>query len=336
MERLSGLGQITSLARHALAKWGLPDQEPRLLNHRENTVFKIVLATGEPAALRVHRPGYHDLPSLLSELQWMAMLRERGISVPEPVASLNGNLVERVSNQASHTERHVDVLGWMRGAPLGKSGVALAFSPTRLERIFHELGIVMARMHVASDSWQRPEGFVRPAWDKEGLVGDKPFWGKFWQLPSMTAEQSALIQMARVRAAHDLNAYSAGGGGYGLIHADLVRENVFVSDTGVSLIDFDDCGFGWRVFDIATALYKNRYEPAYPAIEASLLAGYQTVRKFPAEELAALPLFTLLRSFTYIGWAQARLDEPGMAARLAKYIDDACLLSRSYLTDGKA
>ena len=177
MEMLSRLEQITSLARHALAKWGLPDQEPHLLNHRENTVFKIVLTTGEPAALRVHRPGYHDMPSLLSELQWMAMLRERGISVPEPVASLNGDLVEHVSNQASGIERHVDLLGWMQGTPLGKSGAALAFSPSRLESIFHELGIVTARMHIASDSWQRPEGFVRPAWNKEGLLSNNPLWG---------------------------------------------------------------------------------------------------------------------------------------------------------------
>ena len=325
--------QITSLARHALAKWGLPDQEPQLLNHRENTVFKIVLANGEAAALRVHRPGYHDLPSLLSELQWIAMLLERGISVPEPVASLNGNLVERVSDQASGTERHVDVLGWMQGTPLGRSGAALTFSPTRLESIFHELGAVMAKMHAASDSWQRPEGFVRPGWSKEGLIGDKPLWGKFWQLPSITGEQSALFQIARVRATHDLGGLATGSGSYGLIHADLVRENVFVSEGGISLIDFDDCGLGWRMFDLATALYKNRHEPSYREIEALLLAGYQTVRRLADDEMAALPLFTLLRSFSYIGWAQARLDEPGMAARLAKYIDDACLLSRSYLTD---
>lgn len=56
-------------AQQALLHWGLADQTPELLKFRENAVFRIFLADGGPAALRLHRPGYHDTRALASELQ---------------------------------------------------------------------------------------------------------------------------------------------------------------------------------------------------------------------------------------------------------------------------
>ncbi|WP_025199371.1 phosphotransferase [Brucella sp. BO2] len=108
----------------------------------------------------------------------------------------------------------------------------------------------------------------------------------------------------------------------GLIHADLVRENVFLRDGSVAFIDFDDCGFGFRLFDLATVLLRNRREPDYPALRAALLSGYEAVRPRLAREFAHLPLFLLLRALTYIGWAAARPELPDNIARLNRYVAD--------------
>ncbi|WP_321378401.1 phosphotransferase [Rhizobium sp.] len=105
---------------------------------------------------------------------------------------------------------------------------------------------------------------------------------------------------------------------YGLIHADLVRENVLVNDGRIELIDFDDGGYGFRMFDIATALFKNRTEPAYPAMRAALIDGYRRARPLPDRALATLPLFMALRSVTYIGWAGDRSDMPDAHERLLR------------------
>jgi hypothetical protein len=48
-----------------------------------------------------------------------------------------------------------------------------------------------------------------------------------------------------------------------------VRENVLVNGDDIEMIDFDDGGHGWRMFDIATALFRNRDEPHYDAIRLS-------------------------------------------------------------------
>ena len=53
-------------AAHILAAWGLPAQTPELLKYRENAVFKVRLADGRKAALRLHRPGYHSEAELRS------------------------------------------------------------------------------------------------------------------------------------------------------------------------------------------------------------------------------------------------------------------------------
>ena len=120
-------------------------------------------------------------------------------------------------------------------------------------------------------------------------------------------------------------------GDYGLIHADLVRENVLVDGAHLNLIDFDDAGFGWRMFDIATALHKNRDEPDYPALADALVTGYRAVRPLGEDDLAQMDLFMVIRSFTYLGWIQIRKNETGSARRLERIVKTAIADSGRYL-----
>ena len=53
---------------------------------------------------------------------------------------------------------------------------------------------------------------------------------------------------------HRLAAFGTGSDRYGLVHADTRLANLLVDDDGgVSVIDFDDCGFGWYLYDLATS-----------------------------------------------------------------------------------
>ena len=81
-------------------------------------------------------------------------------------------------------------------------------------------------------------------------------------------------------------------------------------------------------FDIATTLLKNRGEPDYPVLQAALLEGYRRVRPIDTK---ALPLFVLLRAFTYLGWIVPRMDEPGATERCGRFIENATVLSHEYL-----
>ena len=102
-----------------------------------------------------------------------------------------------------------------------------------------------------------------------------------------------------------------------------------VDDDQLHLIDFDDGGFGFRLFDIATALLKNLDEPDYAKLRGSLLEGYASVRSI---DLAALDLFILLRAATYVGWNIERMSEGGAIARNQRFINTTRRLALEYIS----
>lgn len=322
---MSVLDAMRDRARRALGAWGLPAQEPQLLKYRENAVFRVRLADGAWAALRLHRPGYHDEAALRSELQFMDALRRGGLAVPDPIATPDGRLLVAIDGA-----QFADLIGWVDGDQIGESGRPLERSQDEIVAVYHAVGVAMAGMHAMADGWRVPDGFVRPAWDAEGLLGDAPLWGSFWDCPGLGKEDRDFLGHIRP-VLWDRLAAIADDLDFGLIHADLVRENVLVKDGAVAMIDFDDCGFGWRLFDIATALLRNRREPHYDALRQALLDGYRSHRRLDDAQIAHLPLFLLLRSLTYIGWAGARPELPDSGERLSRYIHDARDLAQGVL-----
>ena len=284
---------------------------------RENVVYRVDTTLG-PHALRLHRPGYHGMAALQSELDLMAMLAGQGALVPTPAPSVSGALLAQIG------DRHASLLSWLAGQPMGRSGQPLAFQGAARAELFANIGRQMAPLHRLADRWTPPPGFQRPAWDRDGLVGEAPFWGRFWD---HGAADSPLLIHVRDRARALLDA--APNPDYGLIHADLVNENVLVDGDQVYFIDFDDCGFGYRLFDLATTLYKAVDEPDFPALQNALLAGYAEHRPLP--DLTLLPLFIVLRSLTYLGWIASRRDEPGSAGKAERYLAIAKRMIARYL-----
>lgn len=321
-------------AREALDHWPAQAHEPVLMKYRENAVFRITLKDGRFAALRLHRPGYHDETNLRSELDFMAALRHGGLEVPSPVpASAGASLVCLAANR-QFPKQYADVVSWVDGMALGQTGTPLSQSSETQAKIFFRIGHAMAAMHDLADAWAPPEDFNRPAWDGEALLGEKPLWGRFWDCRGLSRDEAAALSALRDDLRCRLTNAQRSGMDYGLIHADLVRENVFLTESegGVAFIDFDDAGYGFRLFDLATTLLKNRQEPAYPAIENALIAGYRSRRALSDAALRSLPLFTVLRSLTYIGWLAERPEIPGAAKRLSRYVAESLELARKLAT----
>lgn len=310
----------------ALAAWGLAGAPVRLISHRENRVHAVDLPGGGRAVLRLHRAGYHGAAALQSELAFMQALAAAGLDVPAPIPAADGRLLVVVGGVAC------SLLSWVEGAPILRAGEPLP--PDAPDR-YRALGAALARLHVLADAWKIPSGFVRPAWDAAGLLGDAPLWGRFWENPALTPGERALLLAVRDRARDWLRQY-APAFDYGLIHADAVRENVLIRGRRAALIDFDDCGFGFRLFDLATALHPVTEAPDYAAIRAALLAGYRGGRALAAPEEAALPAFLMLRGLTYVGWIVTRMDVPGAAARQRLAIDTACARAAAWPGDAPA
>ena len=322
--------RLEQLARKALALWPAGWAKLRLIKHRENAVFAVESEDGMRAVMRIHRHGYHSDAALRSELLWMRTLAQADIAVPPVISTACGELFARVTHPAVPEARQVDLLGWVEGAPVGAVEDIAEVDIEELVRTYERIGETAARLHRHGSEWNPPPSFQRHAWDRDGLVGAEPFWGRFWELPALLPGQLALLQRARNRASMELDALGTGPEGFGLIHADMVPENVFVDGDRIALLDFDDAGFGWHMFELATALFFCQPHPQYERIRKALLAGYETVRP-GALDTGQLPLFLFLSSTTYLGWVHTRSETDTALQMTPALIEMACGAAENYL-----
>ncbi len=280
----------------AASAWG--GRVLRLIAQRENAVYEMALPDGRRAALRLHRAGYQDHAAIRSELWWTGALATAGLPVPAPVPTRAGDLLWAGDGRAA------SAVAWIDGAPMGAAGVPLS-EPVELHLRRHAaLGRLLAQVHAASDALVRPAWFARPRWDRDGLVGDAPLWGRFWEHPALASAEASVLRAAR----DALSGWLAGrGAAAGLIHADVLRENVLcdAAQAGgdrLALIDFDDSGFGFRGFDLGTVMSQNLAEPARDDLRGALLDGYGG-----GVTAAEVDLFTLARVCASVGWTAPRL-----------------------------
>ena len=289
-------------AEAAAAEWG--GRIVRLLRDRENHVYEMALPQGR-AALRLHRAGYQPPAAIQSELWWCGELARAGLPVPAALPTRDGALLLPLADG-----RHASAIGWMDGEALGEAALPFARPLAQVLDHYHALGRLLARVHRVTDGLTLPQGFHRPRWDLEGLVGETPFWGRFWDHPAATPDQRAVLIRARDALRERLS------GDIGLIHADVLRENVLVGADGVSLIDFDDSGFGFRLHDLGTALVQTLALPEQPALREALMDGYGT------RDGAMVDAFTLARTLASVGWTMPRLapGDPIHQSHLARAI----------------
>ncbi len=309
---------MNALVEQALKLWGLDGAEYTLVAARENQVFRVEAPSG-PVALRLHRQGYRSDAEIASELHWMAAAAAGGLSLPGPIPARSGDMLQTIDGT------QIDVLTWLDGIIL--KAVLEHAAPPKRAALYHQLGAQMARLHNICDAWTPPEGFHRCAWNREGLLGDTPHWDRFWENPALTPDDQDLFQTLRTRAHADL-AQIEETLDYGLIHADLVSTNVMVDGPHMHLIDFDDGGYGFRLFELTTALSKMLDAPDYPDLRAALINGYTARRPI---DLSALDLMILLRSATYVGWNITRMAEENGATRNAGFIATTRRLALAYL-----
>ncbi len=313
------------LAFSAAQHWPIITGSPVLVMQRENIVFKVDTVDG-PHALRLHRAGYHSEAVIRSELEWMAMLSGKGFVAPQPAVTRSGGLVYRQKNAAG-ADRLFSLLSWLPGLPFGASHKPLQHKGRQRLDLMREIGAKLAQLHLLTDSWQPSRQFQRPSWDRNGLVGPQPFWGRFWECANLSMTDLEWLCKLRSDCSLGLDIYERQGADMGLIHADLARENILVDGSDVHFIDFDDSGFGYRMFDVATALIKNIHEPDYGSLRDALLQGYLKYKPLKTVDLDALPLMMLLRSLTYLGWVNDRFEEPGMTEKANRFLVDVKYLS---------
>jgi Ser/Thr protein kinase RdoA (MazF antagonist) len=318
------LERVTRCAQQALSAYGChPATAVRLLNVSENATYLVEDPDAGPSVLRVHRLGYHSEAEIASELLWMDALRaEAGVRTPRVLAAADGRRIVTAVDGASGERRSCVRFEFLPGTePVGDS----------VEH-FAELGEITARMHRHARQWPRPAGFTRFHWDYDAAFGAQARWGR-WQdgMGVGPAEREVLGRLDATLQAR-LAAFGTGPQRYGLVHADTRLANLLVDDGKVSVIDFDDSGFSWYLYDVGTSVSFFEHEPQVPALVDGWLAGYRRVLDLPAEDEAEIWTFILYRRLLLVAWIGSH-SAVDIAAELgAGYTRDSCDLAEKYLS----
>lgn len=317
------------VAERALAEYDLaPDSALQLLNLSENATYAVEdAATGTQSILRVHRQNYHLAHQIGSELDWIDALRDDSdITVPTVLPAADGRRVVTVN--VNGTDRHVVHFAMVAGAEPDEETVTVDD--------FHTLGQITAALHTHSHAWARPAGFSRFAWDWAHSLGDAGRWGRWQDADGVGADEHRLLTRAEQLLRDRLEGYGTGPGQFGLIHADLRLANLLVDATGssskITVIDFDDCGFGWFFYDFGTAVSFIEDDPALPEWQDSWLAGYRAHRPVAAADEEMLPSFVLLRRLMLLAWMGTHSHSKESRTKAITYAHGSCTLAERYLS----
>ena len=313
-----------SAAMAALESWDITIQTAEVHSRSENVVIRLTDRTEALYALRIHRPGYNTIDELKAEVIWETALNRDGIRTPPHVLTRDGDAYVEVS---LHNRPHqVGMIRWIPGRILGE--VIQAGDAEEQFQCFSALGGLIASLHEHTSSWRADKPLARRSWNADGLMGEYPLWGKFWEAPFLNAKEAREFYKARGRIHEQLRLLTTDSASYGLIHADLHPRNVIVHKEELQAIDFDDAGYGWYVYDLAVALREFVDHERYDQFRDALLDGYRARRSLPDVE-ALLPLFLCVRGLISIGWAAARpeiVDAKKMKPLVAAMVDSLKLL----------
>ena len=304
--------EFIAAAERAAPKFGLEPDSITLMSHSENVVCEVVAADGHRSALRLHRVGYNTPDELRSEVAWVESLGASGVRVPTARPATSGDYY--VAEPVGDEVRQVGVVEWVAGEPLG---AATGSEGDAVVAHYERIGEVAAQIRQHHADWTPPNGFVRRAWDHDGLVGESPLWGRFWEVPGLSQQQRRLFANCRHVLSNKLGQLPTTPDSFGMIHADLHLGNLMSDGNGLTVIDFDDSGYGWFAHELAVALHPVLDEPWENDAKQALLHGYRAVHDLSDEDEALIDTFLTVRCLMLVGWLNDRRELP-----VFEYFDD--------------
>lgn len=324
------LRRLQALAEHSLARYEFipAGATVEMINLSENATYKVQdPGSGERWALRVHRERYHTDAAIASELAWLQALRADGaVITPVPLRGSDGELIQAVSHELLPRPRNVVLSAWETGEEPEEEG-------PHLMDWFEVLGEITARMHLHEKSWQRPPGFERHTWDFETSLGSRPHWGRWRDGMGLTPEIEAVFARTVDLIERRLDAFGKGHDRFGLIHCDMRLANLLVDGDITKVIDFDDCGFSWLMYDAATTVSFFEDRADVPELMRAWVRGYRKVAELSAEDEHEITTFIMLRRLLLVAWIGSHSETELAQSMGVSYTRNTVGLCEAYLRD---
>lgn len=310
-----------AFATKALEAYQLPrDATLRLISLSENATF--LVETDRPLAiLRVYRQDAQSREAVMSELAWIEAIRDAGVlKTPALLRTTDGSNLQ-----------------WITVAEVTRACTAFAYVAGEApqpddKRVYELVGRTCAELHLHAQQWARPTWFTRTTWDLESILGKHAPWGRWQDGPGLDDAGRALLQQADQRVRRQLAAYPQTASNAGLVHCDFRCANLMLdANQDVWIIDFDDSGFSWYLWDLCSSTTFEEHLPHVNDIINSWLAGYRQVRTLSAWDLEAVRDLVFLRRLHVLAWLGSH-SESDLARDLGNsYTENTYVIAEEYL-----
>ena len=315
VERLTRLYDFSELTKTSL----LAESENKVFLVEDESCIKNYVVRVNSGRLK-----YHTTDQVKSEMMWLrALHKDTDINVPEVLPARDGSWVQDIFVSGLGKPLHAVVYSFLDGHEPSEDDLVAGFE---------RLGEISAQMHSFSKGWTPPNDFQRPSWTADAIFNDDLNWGRWQNGVDVDGMVLALVSETEEVVRRRLGEFPTGIEHYGLIHADLRLANLLVDEESTAIIDFDDCGFGWFLFDLATALsFLEEREDVQDLIK-SWLVGYRKVAQIPEGSDLIIPTLIMLRRIQLIGWLGYQQKYLEFARQIGhKFTSDSLGLARNYL-----
>ncbi len=320
------IAQLTTMLGESLPCWGISQAAKiKLLNLSENATFSVYDAENDKALIiRVQRKGYSSYSEIQSELAWInALIKDGIINTATPVASITGDPVVLMGEGTDQARYAVAFTRLPGNEPVPGNDLA---------HWFEIIGELTANMHNHARQWKRPEVFERKLWNFDSMVGENPYWGPWQESMGLDEEGKKVITKTLSHVSDKLKEYGDKEDVFGLVHADLRMANLLVDGDLLQVIDFDDCGFCWYLYDFAASLSFIENEPGASELLQAWIKGYSKVTLLDETSLSMLPVFSIMRRVLLTAWLASHSEIPFAIEMGEQFTFDTVSLCKQFLS----
>ncbi len=228
--------------------------------------------------LRIYRKNWRKTEEILFELELLSFLREQEAEVSSPCQTREGELGFFIDFQEGR--RMAALFDFADGHPPEKEALA---NTSQL------LGCAVAKVHLASSDFVTKH--IRPVLDVPYLLDNSITKIE----PFLDSEQMHYVTTLQKKIYTKMPAISHENGAFGICTGDINFRNFHINNHNkITLFDFDQCGYGYRAFELGKFL-----SAMYPMTDKEVcmkafLNGYQSVRQLSESELQAIPYFEVM------------------------------------------
>lgn len=316
------------IAEKALRLYSLSESAIiRLISQSENTTFLIEDLDSSRYILRIGRYGYHTPEDISEELLWMSEVKTNTLlTIPDVIPTITGEEVSVIKHPYAPKYYNCVLFTFIEGHEPTAENV------TGLIDKFELLGEITATLHKNVKAWEKSAALNRFTWDYETLIGENARLGAWKEAPGLTSEMKLILMKTCETIKKRLDAYGKTPDRFGLIHSDLRLANLIEMGQEIAVIDFDDCGYGWHLYDFASAITFIEHEPYVPELITSWVKGYRNVQELSQEAIDELPTFIMLRRLCILGWIASHTDSDAVTSgELKDYPSQTVKLALDYL-----